>query len=53
MAEEQEFLLLAQKERDRLKVLHEVKQGHLTQLQGAEQLGISERCDLPPLNSAT
>lgn len=43
MAEEQEQLLLTQKERDRLKVLHEIKQGHLTQAQGAEQLGISER----------
>lgn len=43
MAEEQEQLLLTQKERDRLKVLHEVKQGHLTQRAAAEQLGISER----------
>lgn len=43
MAEEQEPLLLRQNERDRLKVLHEVKQGHLTQRAAAEQLGISER----------
>lgn len=43
MAEEQEPLLLRQKERDRLKVLHEVRQGHLTQGAAAEQLGISER----------
>lgn len=43
MAEEQELLLLRQDERDRLKVLHEVKQGHLTQGAAAEQLGISER----------
>lgn len=43
MAEEQETLLLTQKERDRLKVLHEVKQGHLTQAAGAEQLRMSER----------
>lgn len=43
MAEEQEQLLLTQKERDRLKVLHEVKQGHLTQAAAAGQLGISER----------
>lgn len=35
--------MLTQKERDRLKVLHEVKQGHLTQRAAAEQLGISER----------
>jgi DNA-binding Lrp family transcriptional regulator len=43
VAEEQERLLLTQKERDRLKVLHEVRQGHLTQRAAAEQLGISER----------
>lgn len=35
--------MLRQKERDRLKVLHEVVQGHLTQAAAAEQLGISER----------
>ena len=35
--------MLTQKERDRLKVLHEVKQGHLTQAAAALQLGISER----------
>lgn len=34
---------LSVKERDRLKVLHEVEQGHLKQRQGAEQLGMSER----------
>lgn len=43
MAEEQEQFLLTQKQRDWLKVLHEVKQGHLTQAAGAEQLGITER----------
>lgn len=43
MAEEQETLLLTQRERDRLKVLHEVRQGHLTQAAGADQLGLSER----------
>jgi transposase len=43
VAEEQEPLLLRQDERDRLKVLHEVKQDHLTQRAAAEQLGISER----------
>ena len=35
--------MLRQDERDRLKVLHEVQQGHLTQAAAAEQLGISER----------
>lgn len=30
-------------DRDRLKVLHEVGKGHLTQKQGGEQLGVTER----------
>jgi transposase len=34
---------MGQRERDRLKVLHEVKQGHLLQHQAAGQLGMSER----------
>ncbi len=34
---------MGQRERDRLKVLHEVKQGHLRQRAGAVQLGMSER----------
>jgi hypothetical protein len=34
---------LSEKERDRLKVLHEVGQGHLTQRQAAGQLQMSER----------
>lgn len=34
---------MSERERDRLKVLHEVEQGHLRQRQGAEQLGMSER----------
>jgi hypothetical protein len=36
-------MTLSEKERDRLKVLHEVKQRHLTQSQAAEQVGMSER----------
>ena len=36
-------MALSQRERDRLKVLHEVEQGHLRQRQGAEQVGLSER----------
>lgn len=36
-------MTLSEKERDRLKVLHEVEQGHLKQRQGAEQLRMSER----------
>jgi len=35
--------VLNTKERDRLKVLHEVKQGHLTQGGAARQLGVSDR----------
>lgn len=31
------------RDRDRLKVLHEVKRGHLTQKQGGEQLGVTDR----------
>lgn len=30
-------------DRDRLKVLHEVEKGHLTQKQGGEQLGVTDR----------
>lgn len=43
MAERQERLALSEKERDRLKVLHEVVTGGLRQHQGAAQCGISER----------
>jgi len=41
--EKQEMLMLSGKERDRLKVLHEVQGGHLTQREAGGQLGISER----------
>lgn len=34
---------MSERERDQLKVLHEVEQGHLTQKQGSEQLRLSER----------
>ena len=34
---------MSAKERDRLKVLHEVKQRHLTQRGAAEQLGVTDR----------
>jgi predicted DNA-binding protein (UPF0251 family) len=43
LAPEQEQLRLGQQERDRLKVLHEVEQGHLKQREAAVQLGMSER----------
>jgi hypothetical protein len=39
----QEMLAMSTKERDRLKVLHEVKRGHLTQRGAAGQLGITDR----------
>jgi predicted ArsR family transcriptional regulator len=41
--EKQEMLMLSGKERDRLKVLHEVQGGHLTQGEAGGQLGISDR----------
>jgi predicted ArsR family transcriptional regulator len=40
---ETERIGLSQRERDRLKVLHEVKQKHLTQVEAAQQLKLSER----------
>jgi hypothetical protein len=39
----QEMLVLNTKDRDRLKVLHEVKRKHLTQRAAGQQLGISDR----------
>src|SRR5262249_55519973 len=43
MAEATEGLWMSAKERDRLKVLHEVKQRHITQKQAAGELGLSVR----------
>jgi Homeodomain-like domain len=43
MAESREGLWMSAKERDRLKVLHEVKQRHITQKQAAGELGLSVR----------
>ena len=37
------MLVLSTRDRDRLKVLHEVKQGHLTQREAAEQLKVTDR----------
>src|SRR5258707_13477514 len=39
---ETERITLSQRERDRLKVLHEVKQKHLSQVAAAERLKISD-----------
>jgi hypothetical protein len=39
----QETLAMSVKERDWLKVLHEVEQGHLTQRAAAGQLGVTDR----------
>src|ERR1035441_1597014 len=39
----QELVAMSTKDRDRLKVLHEVKQGHLTQRAAAGQLGVTDR----------
>lgn len=43
MAEREEGLWMSTKERDRLKVLHEVKKRHITQKQAGAELGLSER----------
>jgi hypothetical protein len=40
---QEERLLLSRRDRDRLKVLHEVRKGHITQRQAAEQLKLTER----------
>src|SRR4029077_9946841 len=43
MAEAREGLWMSEKERDRLKVLHEVRKRHITQKQAGAELGLSER----------
>jgi DNA-binding Lrp family transcriptional regulator len=43
MAEAKEGLWMSARERDRLKVLHEVKKRHITQKQASVELGLSER----------
>ena len=43
MAETEEGLWMGTKERDRLKVLHEVRRRHITQRQAATELGLSAR----------
>src|SRR5260370_36451009 len=40
---QEETLLLTQDDRDRLKVLHEVRKGHITQRQAAGQLKLTDR----------
>jgi transposase len=40
---QEEELLLKQRDRDFLKVLHEVRRGHITQRQAAEQLKVTDR----------
>src|SRR6202166_5016482 len=40
---ETERIALSQRERDRLKVLHEVKQKHLTQVEAAQRLKVTDR----------
>jgi len=40
---EPERIELSQQERERLKVLHEIEQGHLTQVQAGERLELSDR----------
>jgi len=43
MAETREGLWMSAKERDRLKVLHEVRKRHITQKQAGVEMGLSER----------
>src|SRR3970282_1951429 len=40
---QEELLLMSQKERDRLQVLHAANQRHLTQKEAAGQMGVTER----------
>jgi predicted DNA-binding protein (UPF0251 family) len=40
---ETERIALSQRERDRLRVLHEVKQEHLTQVEAARRLKVTDR----------
>jgi transposase len=40
---EEERISLSQRERDRLRVLHEIEQGHLRQVQAARRLRLSDR----------
>src|SRR3989337_1068488 len=40
---QEEPIRMNQKERDRLQVLHEASQRHITQKQAAEQIGVTER----------
>jgi Helix-turn-helix domain len=40
---ERERIALSRRERDRLKVLHEVREGHLTQVEAARRLEVSDR----------
>src|SRR6266478_6368358 len=40
---QEELIPMSQKERDRLKVLHEAKQRQITQKEAAEQIGVTER----------
>lgn len=40
---ESDILEMSRRDRDRLKVLWEVEKGHLTQVEGAAQLGVSDR----------
>ena len=40
---ETERIAMSQRERDRLRVLHEVKQKHLTQVEAAQRLKLTDR----------
>ena len=40
---ETERIAMSQRERDRLRVLHEIKQKHLTQVEAARRLKVTDR----------
>ena len=50
---ETERITLSQRERDRLKVLHEVQQKHLTQVAAAARLKVTDRQVRPCHQTAT
>ena len=44
---------MSRKDRDRLKVLHEVRKRHITQVQAGKELAISPRCVAPSVQPGT
>ena len=40
---QEELLMMSQRDRDRVRVIHQVLEGRLSQVDGAEQLGLTAR----------